>query len=304
MDTRDQGEFGGAIQGGTVYASANFLETDITGEPQNQISISSAVSNVLLYHVSDGNEKQIQAKQFRKRIRDILHCHQEKILQFFTKALPADHPIRIAHTLLNKYGKTTISDSSKPIPQFFKDYIVEAPQQGAFNINTYLTELEVTLESETPIHKWSKIIRHMFDYMRDTGNELIRLDQHLQAECQHIDTVVEKVTQLVALPNPDIQGFQEMMDLYIEKQFELHPIDKLYWDYIFTLQKYAILRDTLLPQRAIAHEEPTCCICVTEPISMAMVPCGHTFCVNCSKKSVICHFCRKTVNSRIRVYFN
>jgi hypothetical protein len=303
MDARDQGEYGGAIQGGTVYASADFPDVDINGDIKPNNSVLSAVSNVVLFHVSEAVDKQQQAKQWRKKIREMLHYHQEKILQFFTKPLPPDHALKIAHTLLSKYGKQIPYDPLRSTPQFFKDYIMEAPQEGANMLNTYLSELEHSRSSDTSIQKWQYMSRHMLDYMRDTGDELIRLDHRLQAECQYIDSVVDKVTQLVALPNPEIPGFQEMMDAYIEKQFELHPIDKIYWDYIFTLQKYSTLRDILLPQRAINQPEPLCCICMTEPIIMAMNPCGHTFCMNCSKKTMVCHFCRRGVTSRLRIYF-
>ena len=305
MDSRDQGEIGGAIQGGTVYASPDFQDIDIPGEVRPQNSVLTAVSNVVLYHISEAAEKQYQAKQWRKKIREMLHYHQEKILQFFTKPLPSEHPLKAAHTLLNKYGKPIVTDITKTAPpQFFKDYITEAPQEGAKMLNTYISELEASRSSDTPIQKWQNMSRHMLEYMRDTGDELLRLDQRLQTECQHIDSVVEKVTQLVSLPNPEIQGFQEMMDTYIEKQFELHPIHVIYWDYIYTLQKYSILRDILLPQRAVTQTDPLCCICMTEPIVIAVGPCGHTFCANCSKKTIICHFCRRAITSRLRIYFS
>ena len=114
---------------------------------------------------------------------------------------------------------------------------------------------------------------------------------------------MEKVSQLVALPNPELDGFQEIMEKYIEKQFEKTDLQTVYWDYIFTLQKYSILRDILIPQRITNQSDPLCCICMTEPIVMAMSPCGHTFCTNCSKRTVVCHICRQQVVSRLRVFF-
>ena len=94
-----------------------------------------------------------------------------------------------------------------------------------------------------------------------------------------------------------------MMELYIEKQFMNHPIESLYWDYINTLHKYSLLRDMLIPQRIANQIEPLCCICMNDPIITAMVPCGHTFCGNCSKRSTVCHVCRQIITSRLRVFF-
>jgi hypothetical protein len=143
----------------------------------------------------------------------------------------------------------------------------------------------------------------MLDYMRDVGDELIRLDQKLQTECQYLDTIAEKITSLVGMGNPGVEGFEAMMEAYIVKQFETHPIEKLYWDYVFTVQKYSGLRDILMPQRISAQAEPVCCVCMTESAIMAFVPCGHTFCTNCSKKTMICHVCRHSITNRVRIYF-
>jgi len=303
MEQRDQGELGGAVQGGTVYASPDFPDAEpLDNRPT--ISVATAVSNVILYHVSDAAEKQNQHRTWKRKVREILQNHQEKILDFFTKPLPGDHPLKIAHTLLTKYGKiSTYENTRQAIPQFFKDYIVDSPQTGMTQLNKYLSELSDARVSDTPINRWVNMSRHMLDYLRDLGDELIRLDQRLQMECQRVDSVVEKVGQLIALPNPELEGFQEMMDKYIEKQFETNQLENLYWDYIFTLQKYSILREILIPQRLANQSEPLCCICMTEPIVIAMGPCGHTFCTNCSKRSVICHICRQQITTRLRIFF-
>jgi len=301
METGDQGELGGAVQGGVVYAPADFPDVDIIEKPL--ANISTTVSNVILFHVSDAAEKQNQHRTWKRKVREILQNHQEKILQFFLKPLPENHPLKVTHILLTKYGKITNYDTGRATPQFFKDYIRDSPQTGNDMLNAYISELSESRKNETPIHKWLNMTRHMLDYLRDTGDELIRLDQKLHSECQRLDSVVEKVSQLVALPNPELDGFQEMMVKYIDKQFELSELESFYWDYIFTLQKYSILREILIPQRLANQPDPLCCICMTEPIVMAMSPCGHTFCMNCSKRTVVCHICRQQVVSRLRVFF-
>ena len=81
--------------------------------------------------------------------------------------------------------------------------------------------------------------------------------------------------------------------------------ETLYWDYINTVQKYAILREILMPQRTslLTTNDPICCICMTETVVIVFTPCGHTFCTNCSKRSVVCHICRQMVTNRVRIYF-
>jgi hypothetical protein len=146
------------------------------------------------------------------------------------------------------------------------------------------------------------------DYMMSVGDEMIRLDEKLTSECAHLDSVVEKIMAVVNLPQPEgeaCNGFRDTMEAYLVAQFEQHKIEKYYWDYLNTLQKYAALKDLLFPQRsnALNTTEPLCSICLTEAVTIVFAPCGHTFCQNCSKRTISCHMCRQFVTSRIRVYF-
>ena len=287
----------------TTYSPADFPDADIV-DNKNHIGISTTVSNLTLYHISDNVEKQQQSRIWRRKVREIIQNHQEQILQFFIKPLTSDHPLQIARQLLTKYGKLYPSyDSSRPTPSLLKDYLVDISSNGLDTLNKYINGLMLANVKDTPVTRWTSMSRHMLDYMRDTGDELIRIDQKLKNECLHLDSVTEKVTTLINLPNPDIDGFEEMMAQYIEKQFEKHPIHQVYWDYLYTLQKYSALRDILIPQRIVNISEPICCICMTEPIVMAMVPCGHSFCTNCSKRTMACHICRQAVTSRMRIFF-
>jgi hypothetical protein len=154
--------------------------------------------------------------------------------------------------------------------------------------------------------------------LADKMRELLYIIQNLPREASTLQTAIGELeseivseTELQALVSADlscfqrqIEGFQEMMDKYIEKQFETNNLKKLYWDYIFSLQKYSHLRDILIPQRLANEKESLCCICMTEPVVIAMGPCGHTFCTNCSKRTIVCHICRQQITSRLRVYFN
>lgn len=295
----------GFDQQGLYYAPADFPDVDTVDRPQN--TLMNSVNLVSLYHLSDVTEKIQQAKAWRKKIRDILQNHQERILQFFTKPLPTDHPLKIAHTLLTRYGKNHVTsnfDLSKNPPQFFKDFIVDTSDQGYQQLSKYIVDLEKTRMNEPPITRWMSMMRHMLEYMRDVGDEILRIEQKIQSECALLDSVVEKVTHLSGLGNPGVDGFEEVMEEYIAKQFEKHPIEPLYWDYIHTVQKYSGLREILMPQRISSQIEPVCCICMAEVAVTAFVPCGHIFCMNCSKKTTMCHVCRQPVSSKMRLYFS
>ena len=47
-----------------------------------------------------------------------------------------------------------------------------------------------------------------------------------------------------------------------------------------------------------------CTICMNEEIDVVMVPCGHVFCKECSKKTLtICFLCRTQVLQKQKLYF-
>lgn len=280
----------------TSYAPANFPDVEIDIRPPN--TLVNSVSNLAIHHI-DSIEKH-QSKSWRRKMRDIIENHQETILEFFMKPMPESHPLKYAHSLLIKYGKIQPSERS---PVFLKDILVDISSRGLNDLNTYMEGLLETRVKESIVSKWLTVSKHLLDYMRDVGDELIRIDQRLKDQCSHLDSAVELVKKIVDLPGPTLDGFQTMMESFVEKQFEHYPIQNIYWDYIYTLQKYSALRDILMPQRLSNISEPTCCICMTEAIVMAMVPCGHTFCTNCSKKTIVCHICRQVVTSRLRIYF-
>ena len=285
------------------YAPVDFPDIENDRLPH---SLSAAVNNVAIYHLGDVTEKLQLTKAWRKKVREIMQNHQNKILDFFIKPMPNEHPLKIAHALLTKYGKfiSPNGDLFKNPPQLFKDFIVDVSGSGVHTLNLYLADLEKARAADQPVTRWMSMTRHMLEHMRDVGDELIRIDSKLQSECALLDAVVEKVTSLSSLGNPGVEGFEDLMEVYIEKQFEKHPIEALYWEYVHTIQKYSGLRDILMPQRTSTQAEPICCICMVEAAITAFVPCGHIFCMNCSKKTTMCHVCRQLVSSKMRLFFS
>jgi hypothetical protein len=294
---------------GTAFASADFPDAD-GATPMN--SLSSTITSVSLYHLNDINEKNQQARVWRKKVRDIIQNHQESIIDFLMQTpLPEKHTVKFANHILMKYGKVLTPgtnpsgfDTSKASLIYLKDFIVDNKVNGLDELNTYIKALEESKASETPLQRWTYVIKSLIDYMKITGDELINLDQRLHRECRHLDSAAEKLIQVSTLDPLEVDGFHEMIQTYIVKLFEKHPVEKLYWDYMSTVQKYSAIRDVLTSQRVMNSAEPLCCVCMTEVVVMAFVPCGHTFCSNCSKKTMSCHVCRQHVQNRVKLYFS
>ena len=122
----------GMVQGGAIYASANFPDAD-GNDTRPFSSLANTVAHVSLYHLADGSDKQNATKLWKRKIRDIMQNHQEQILQFFTKPIPDQHPLRSAQLILQRFGRTINSNSfdySKSPPSIFKDCIQDLSGRG------------------------------------------------------------------------------------------------------------------------------------------------------------------------------
>ena len=51
-----------------------------------------------------------------------------------------------------------------------------------------------------------------------------------------------------------------------------------------------------------ANNNNTCSICMENPITTAIIPCGHTFCSNCIHTTNTCHICRVQIGSKLRIF--
>jgi len=64
----------------------------------------------------------------------------------------------------------------------------------------------------------------------------------------------------------------------------------------------------LLNLRGLCNDEyqlPQCGICISNSVTFALTPCGHTFCQTCAHKQFSrCYICRADVSSRMKLYFS
>jgi C-terminal peptidase prc len=71
-------------------------------------------------------------------------------------------------------------------------------------------------------------------------------------------------------------------------------------------KKWNILRELITFQNITSPDtkEPLCAICLADPITHTVVPCGHTFCTSCVRRiNVSCYLCRGPVRERIKLFF-
>lgn len=131
----------------------------------------------------------------------------------------------------------------------------------------------------------------------------------LQSKLKQIETFSSQVKAL-RIPNTtalsaEYEILQTALLRFIESQYAALRIEEDYKTFAEQYDRFQTYRSILCllhPQGGA--QQSVCTVCMTEPISAAVIPCGHTFCSRCcSTQRNICYICRTPVRDRQRLYF-
>ena len=98
---------------------------------------------------------------------------------------------------------------------------------------------------------------------------------------------------------------------YLSEFFKEQNILEHFNKFVLARKRFIIFRDILrIVQTTIRNSEnmpetSMCAICMSDTVSLAFVPCGHTFCSNCGNKQISqCYICRTKVQTKMKIYFS
>jgi len=130
----------------------------------------------------------------------------------------------------------------------------------------------------------------------------------LQSKLKQIEAFSSQVKAL-RIPHatalvPEYEALQSALLHFIESQYAALRIDTDYKEFAEQYDRFQTYRSILCLLQPQGGAQPLCTVCMTEPISAAVIPCGHTFCGRCcSTQRNICYICRTPVRDRQRLYF-
>jgi len=132
--------------------------------------------------------------------------------------------------------------------------------------------------------------------------------ERLQSKLKQIETFSSQVKAL-RIPDrtassPEYDTLQSALLNFIESQYVALRIEDDYTEFATNYDRFQVYRSILCLLQPQGTQQSICTVCMTEPISAAVVPCGHTFCSRCcSTQRNICYICRTPVRDRQRLYF-
>ena len=142
----------------------------------------------------------------------------------------------------------------------------------------------------------------------DVAKNLVKINDQLFTKLSEIDAVKSKLCGLSDCPEtPKRAELQTMALEYLREVYTKNKIDVDYVEFCNLYAQFSVLRPliTKLYISGDCKQNLQCSVCVTEKVSMALVPCGHTFCAACAhKQRSLCFICRCTIDNRMKLYFN
>jgi hypothetical protein len=233
----------------------------------------------------------------KKTFREFYHKETISVFQFLDT--PLSPLLQRAQQIMKRFGRADFSVTRVKTRDLVLD-ISCTPQIVALN--------QLFQKPSTDLSGWVLQTRTVIDSWRIAIHELQDAELQLSRQLQAFTDIHQKVKTLLQLP--ECEGYEILLGAfedYTKGVFRSQKVEDTYTQYLEALKKVSILSDAMITIRAIVNTpvEPLCTVCLTEPVSITSVPCGHTFCQQCGNRQTLqCYVCRTPVKERMKIYLS
>ena len=316
-DITDFSLMGGlSLQGGGAYAAADFQDAE-DSRPSgahmealggNQDAIQGIVQQTLTRHISESlpnsspllSPYSTHTSNWRKRLREMMIRQNEVVLTFLFRH-PSEHPtIGPVEQALRRYALRQDIDINS-IKTFKQLLDISGSQQ----IQNEIEEC-VAKNGSGNLNSIRSQVNALLELYKETGEKLLDCENQLKMRLDKIDKVQRRVSTVIELQTndamPDLVG---ALEKYMKISFRDMNVETQYRALLYLYQKHIALREAIqIFKTSNITNEPLCPICLTESVGMAIVSCGHTFCITCARRMVNeCGVCRGKIRDRLKLYF-
>ena len=288
----------------STYASANFdapEEVSFFEAIPGSTEIQPLISQTLTSHLNELSPPKpvVNMSNWRKHLREIMLQQTETVLEFLVKPVTDHQVLGPVESLLRKYSVRKEVD--QPTVKTLAELITPGPIDEEINAclqksgPSTLTELRTQVSSLIEVYK-------------KTGESILEGENQLKLRVEKLSKLHKQVASVLELQvNDDTEALLKGMEKYLETSARDLHIETLYKDLLQLYAKHISLREAIqvVKTGTCLPSEPWCSICLSDTISYAIVPCGHTFCVGCSRKMVYeCGMCRTKIKERLKIYIS
>jgi hypothetical protein len=304
--------------GAQEYASAAWEEGDHIPEisldnPNVPGKYTATVTNILSKHLAEAKTTSDEIVQpiasiSKKKLKELITKHNNEIFGFMARPDRTPHTLGLAETLFRRYGHEIPTIKGNNPNSILKDLNLDVSTCAvtAF-FDEGLKKNVVATGEGTGINEFVQQMRWIYNQYKTVGEEVLRLETVLYEKMDLLDKLNSRMSLIVGLKTNDaLPELINSFTKYADTVFSTSKIEETYKEFVEAYKKWNVCRQIITMHSNFKTDttEPQCSICLTESISHAIVPCGHTFCANCVKKqNTTCYICRGTIRERIKLFF-
>jgi hypothetical protein len=240
----------------------------------------------------------------RKRVRELITKHNNTLLQFLIPDSKSTSMIRSAEDIFAKFGRD-IPSIDRITTHLSQELKVDC------SMNAVMEELDAAMTkactATSPTLLLVQQVKWAFQQYKIVGEEVMRLEALLTQKTGVLDKLAERQNLVLNLKTNDaLPALMEAFGTYMGQIFEESNFELTYKELTEAYKKWNVLRDIVSLHQSVSADlkEPLCAICLTEPVTHAVAPCGHTFCTGCVRRlNITCYLCRGSVRERVKLFF-
>jgi hypothetical protein len=206
-----------------------------------------------------------------------------------------------SHSYVRSWQKklqATLASHNTTLVQFLETSDSECVRADDTNIDA---------ELGIPCKTLQEHLRTSMDLYRQTVSELFAKHASMQTKLDTLSTLQTKLESIHLE-----EGTEESLRLqtsileYVRSKYASLQIKEEYAEFCRLYSRFLTLRSLAHMQCGFAEQytAPICTICTADRVQTALVPCGHTFCAECSvKQRSQCYICRTTIKDRQKLFF-
>ena len=279
------------------------LDTNVPGKYK------ATISNILSKHcaeVKNTSEEVTQAitTVSKKKLKELIIKHNNELFSFMARPDKTPNMIGLAETIFRRYGHDIPTIKGSNSNTIIRDLNLDA---SMCTVVSSFDEGLKKLKGEGGLDDFLKQTRWIFNQYKNIGEEVLRLETTLYQKIDLLDKLNNRMPMITSLgTNELLPDLIDSFRKYADSMYQSTQIEDNYKELVEGYKKWNICRQIITQYNNFKSDtqDPMCAICLTEPVSTAIVPCGHTFCNSCIKKqNTTCYMCRGTIRERIKLFF-
>lgn len=237
-------------------------------------------------------------RQWRRQLQDCMTSQTTHMLQFLVtdvsgSSSPVDEVQRRCTEVLGRYSRPTWSFTSSITDLRLSRDMTATHADIERELGVSLESLRETQKKATRLYVNSAIALGL-------------AESRLEEKLKRFDAIAKRVNELMFLePTPELEPMTVAVAAYLQSVLTKISLKEDYEEVVGQSKRFSALRSAINIMQLQKQSVPTCTICMHKEVSVAVTPCGHTFCDECCKTQMTaCYICRLQIRDRVRMYFS